>query len=135
MGPRAGLDRCGKSRTHRDSIPGPTVQPAASRYTDYATRPTQQHTNAWLVFTEKETAPNFDIMSDLKWTEYVVSMCNKPVSKVCDNGTLSLALLGFCSLSLSLSLSLPLSLSIDTTDMHSVVCLSFKKLWILSDPF
>ena len=24
MGPRAGLDRCGKSRPHRDSIPGPS---------------------------------------------------------------------------------------------------------------
>jgi hypothetical protein len=33
VGPRAGLDRCGKSRLHRDSIP-PTVHPVASRYTD-----------------------------------------------------------------------------------------------------
>ena len=24
MGPRAGLDRCGKARPHRDSIPGPS---------------------------------------------------------------------------------------------------------------
>ena len=39
MGLRAGLDKCGKSRLHRDSIPG-TVQPVGSRYTDYATRPT-----------------------------------------------------------------------------------------------
>jgi hypothetical protein len=31
VGPTAGLDRCGKSRPHRDSIP---VQPVASRYTD-----------------------------------------------------------------------------------------------------
>ena len=31
MGPRAGLDGYGKSRPHRDSI-----QPVASRYTDYA---------------------------------------------------------------------------------------------------
>ena len=37
-GPRAGLDRCGKSRPHRDSIPRP-VQPIASRYTDLATEP------------------------------------------------------------------------------------------------
>ena len=30
MGPKAGLDRCGKSRLHRDSIPGPSSpQPAA----------------------------------------------------------------------------------------------------------
>ena len=39
MGPRAGLDRCGKSRPppgfdHR------TVQTVASRYTDYSIRPT-----------------------------------------------------------------------------------------------
>ena len=33
VGPRAGLDRRGKSRHHRVSIPGPS-----SRYTDYATR-------------------------------------------------------------------------------------------------
>jgi hypothetical protein len=25
VGPRAGLDRCGKSRPHRDSIPGPSI--------------------------------------------------------------------------------------------------------------
>jgi hypothetical protein len=24
VGPRAGLDRCGKSRLHRDSVPGPS---------------------------------------------------------------------------------------------------------------
>ena len=30
MGPRAGLDRCGKSRPNRDSIPGPSSpQPVA----------------------------------------------------------------------------------------------------------
>jgi hypothetical protein len=30
VGPRAGLDRCGKSRPHRDSIPGPSrPQPVA----------------------------------------------------------------------------------------------------------
>ena len=30
MGSRAGLDRCGKSRLHRDSIPGPpSPQPVA----------------------------------------------------------------------------------------------------------
>jgi hypothetical protein len=27
VGPRAGLDSCGKSRPHRDSIPGPSSQP------------------------------------------------------------------------------------------------------------
>jgi hypothetical protein len=36
VGPRTGLDRCGISRPHRDSIP----RPISSRYTDYATRPT-----------------------------------------------------------------------------------------------
>jgi hypothetical protein len=40
VSPRAGLDRCGKSRPHRDSIPGP-FHSVASRYTDYATRPTK----------------------------------------------------------------------------------------------
>jgi len=35
VGPRVGLDGCGKSRLQRDSIPR-TVQPVASRYTDYA---------------------------------------------------------------------------------------------------
>ena len=40
MGPRADLDRCCKYRLHRDSIPGPS-SPAASRYTEYATRPTE----------------------------------------------------------------------------------------------
>ena len=35
VGFRAGLDGCGKSRLHRDSIPGP-YKPIASRYTDYA---------------------------------------------------------------------------------------------------
>jgi hypothetical protein len=43
VGPRAGLDTCGKSRPpppHRDSIPRPSVHPVASRYTDYASRPT-----------------------------------------------------------------------------------------------
>ena len=33
VGPRAGLDGCGKSRPRRDSIPGPS-SPIASRYTD-----------------------------------------------------------------------------------------------------
>ena len=39
VGLRAGLDRCEKSRPHRDSNPR-TVQSVASRYIDYATRPT-----------------------------------------------------------------------------------------------
>ena len=39
MGPRAGLGGCGKSRPPQGFDP-PTVQPVASRYTDYATRPT-----------------------------------------------------------------------------------------------
>ena len=38
VGPRAGLDRCGKSRPPPGFDPR-TVQPVASRYTDYATRP------------------------------------------------------------------------------------------------
>ena len=39
VGPRAGLDRCGKSRPPPGFDPW-TVQPVASRYTDYVTRPT-----------------------------------------------------------------------------------------------
>ena len=39
MCPRAGLDRCGKSRLPPGFDPR-TVQPVASRYTDYDTRPT-----------------------------------------------------------------------------------------------
>jgi hypothetical protein len=35
VGPRAGLNGCGKSRHHRGSSPLP-VQPVASRYTDCA---------------------------------------------------------------------------------------------------
>ena len=39
LGPRAGLDRCGKISPPPGFDPR-TVQPAASRYTDWATRPT-----------------------------------------------------------------------------------------------
>jgi len=35
VGPRAGLDGCGKSRPHRKSMLGPS-KPVASRYTDWA---------------------------------------------------------------------------------------------------
>ena len=40
VGPRAGLDRCGKSRPPPGFDPR-TVQPVASRYTDYPNRPTR----------------------------------------------------------------------------------------------
>jgi len=39
VGPRAGLDRCGKSRPPPGFVPR-NVQPEASRYIEYATRPT-----------------------------------------------------------------------------------------------
>ena len=39
VGPRAGLDRCEKSRPPPGFDPR-TVRPVASRYTDYANRPT-----------------------------------------------------------------------------------------------
>ena len=39
VGLRTGLDRCGKSRPPPEFDPR-TVQPVASHYTDYATRPT-----------------------------------------------------------------------------------------------
>jgi hypothetical protein len=35
VGPRAGLDGCGKSRHYQGSIPGPSSL-VASRYTDWA---------------------------------------------------------------------------------------------------
>jgi hypothetical protein len=40
VGPRAGLERCGKSRP-QSGFDLRTVQPVASRYTDYATRPAE----------------------------------------------------------------------------------------------
>ena len=49
MGPRAGLDRCGKSRPPPRFDPR-TVQPVASRYTDYATRPTGSYRVFSLLF-------------------------------------------------------------------------------------
>ena len=39
VGPRAGMDSCGKSR-HPPEFDPQTVQPVASRYTDYANRST-----------------------------------------------------------------------------------------------
>jgi len=44
VGLRAGLDECGKSPSHQDSIPGPS-SPIVSRFTDYATLPTHLITN------------------------------------------------------------------------------------------
>jgi len=35
VGPRAGLDRCGKSRPHRDSIPGPSSPQPVAAYRIY----------------------------------------------------------------------------------------------------
>ena len=43
VGPRAGPDRCGKSRPQPGFDPW-TVQPVASRYTDYANRSSREHT-------------------------------------------------------------------------------------------
>ena len=48
MGPRAGLDRCGKISPPPGFDP-PTVQPIASRYIDYATRPTKSTTNIYIM--------------------------------------------------------------------------------------
>ena len=41
-GPSAGVDKCGKFRPHRDSIPTPS-RPVASRYTDCTIPPPPQH--------------------------------------------------------------------------------------------
>jgi len=35
VGRRAGLDRCGKSRPHRDSIPGPSSRPVRESLNSY----------------------------------------------------------------------------------------------------
>jgi hypothetical protein len=53
VGPRGGLDRCGKSRPPPGFDPR-TVHPVASRYADYATRPTYRKrglskSHTWLV--------------------------------------------------------------------------------------
>ena len=42
VGTRVGLDRCGKSRPPPGFVPR-TVQPVASRYTDWASRPMSSH--------------------------------------------------------------------------------------------
>jgi len=42
LGPRAGLEMCGKSRPSPEFDPR-TVQPVASRYTDYTTQTTNDH--------------------------------------------------------------------------------------------
>jgi hypothetical protein len=44
VGPRAGLDECGKSRPHQDLIPGP------SSYTDYAIPANDQQNNVQLLY-------------------------------------------------------------------------------------
>jgi len=46
VGPRAGLDRCGKSRPPPEFDPR-TVQPEASHYTDWAIRPTKGLLTQW----------------------------------------------------------------------------------------
>jgi hypothetical protein len=46
LGPRAGLDRCGKCRPPPGFDPR-TVQPVVSRYTDWATRPTTGCKGIW----------------------------------------------------------------------------------------
>ena len=50
VGPRAGLDRCGESRPPPGFDPR-TVQPVASRCTEYATRPTWRHIVFWIYCT------------------------------------------------------------------------------------
>jgi len=53
VGPRTGVDRCGKSRLPPGFDPR-TVQPVASRYTYYATRPTAVPTNVFLDVSKQE---------------------------------------------------------------------------------
>jgi hypothetical protein len=58
VGPRAGLDRCGKSPPPSGFDPRP-VQPVASRYTDYATRPTFLHSRC-VLFVYLESRAGYD---------------------------------------------------------------------------
>jgi hypothetical protein len=44
VGPRAGLDRCGKSRPHRNSIPGPSSPYPVAILTELS-RSTNERTN------------------------------------------------------------------------------------------
>jgi hypothetical protein len=67
VGLGAGLDRCGKSR-HPPGFDPRTVQPVGSRYTDYATRPTNNNNNNnntfnwkyWAVVDPKFSEPHGD---------------------------------------------------------------------------
>ena len=64
VGPRSGLDRCGKSR----SLPGfdpRTVQPVGSRYTGWATRPTTRVCGTSKIQDERS------LYNDLKIARYV----------------------------------------------------------------
>jgi hypothetical protein len=49
VGPRAGLDKCGKSRPP-PGFDTRTVQSVASRYTDYAIRPTLTDISLFFIF-------------------------------------------------------------------------------------
>ena len=54
VGPRAGLDRCRKSRPPT-GFDRRTVQPVASLYTDWATRPTMHGMNKFKTITGQQT--------------------------------------------------------------------------------
>jgi hypothetical protein len=49
LGPRAGLDGCGKSRAHRDSIPGPSKVPVLSRAVkkQFMGHPVREQLSTW----------------------------------------------------------------------------------------
>jgi hypothetical protein len=72
VGPKAGLDRCGKSRPPPGFDPQ-TIQPVASHYSDYATRPQYvlELTTQMLPSNSNNTAKNNDIIC--RYTTFIIS--------------------------------------------------------------
>jgi hypothetical protein len=66
VGPRAGLDRCGKSRPHRDSIPGPYSPERVAVPTELSRPPRLYHSNH--ISTTKVTAsPILNLDATCRW--------------------------------------------------------------------
>ena len=63
MGPRTGLDRCGKSRPPPPGFDPRTVQPVATRYSDYATRATYDRSGAVISLSDVQDVRGLKIHS------------------------------------------------------------------------
>ena len=57
VGPRTGLDRCGKSRPHRDSIPGPSSPWAVA--TPIELPGPRENTSGWVILALRATTSEF----------------------------------------------------------------------------